>query len=131
MAAAARPSLTAFDQGASQTFSARFRHHIKLSQEAVMTFGFHHKHFGPVIMGKGPANWLSGMLGDQHDAVLFGAAMLQFPPMLDGEIGIAAAVGLEGGLVILKAVDKRQDRRLVLRQTGVSNHGRISKEMLL
>ena len=33
--------------------------------------------------------------------------------MVDGEIGIAAAVGLEGGLIVLQAGDEGQDRRLV------------------
>jgi hypothetical protein len=47
-----------------------------------------------------------------------GAAMLQLAPMLGGEIGVAAAVGLEGGLEILKAVDEAQDRGLVGRETG-------------
>jgi hypothetical protein len=61
------------------------------------------------------------MLGDQHDAVLFGAAMLQLAPMLHGEIGIAAAVGLESRLVILQGVDEAQDRRLVPRQTCIAN----------
>jgi hypothetical protein len=47
--------------------------------------------------------------------------MLQFAPVLNGEIGIAAAVGLEGSLVILQAVYEGQDRRLVLRQTCVAD----------
>jgi hypothetical protein len=66
------------------------------------------------------------MFGDQHDAVLFSAAMLQLTPVLDSEIGIAAAVGLESGLVILQAVYEGQDRRLVLRKAGVADtNGRV------
>jgi hypothetical protein len=38
--------------------------------------------------------------------------------MLDGEIGIAAAVRLESGLIILQAGDEGQDRRFVGRQAG-------------
>jgi hypothetical protein len=50
--------------------------------------------------------------------VALGAAMLQLTPMLGGKIGIAAAVGFEGGLEILQAIDEAQDRGLVGGQTG-------------
>ncbi|MFO1248550.1 MAG: hypothetical protein U1E93_10105 [Alphaproteobacteria bacterium] len=48
--------------------------------------------------------------------MLFGAFVLDVAPMVGGEIGIAAAVGFETGLVILQADDEGQDRRLVGRQ---------------
>jgi hypothetical protein len=52
--------------------------------------------------------------------MLFGAAVLQVAPMFHGEIGIAAAVGLESGFIILQAIDEGQDGRLVGGQTGFS-----------
>jgi hypothetical protein len=64
-------------------------------------------------MGEGPAHQLTPILCDQHDAMLFGATMLQVAPMFDGEIGVAAAVGLEGCLIVLQSVDEGQDGRLV------------------
>jgi hypothetical protein len=48
--------------------------------------------------------------------MVLGAAVLQLAPMLHGEIGVAPAVGLESGLIILQAGDEGQDRRLVTGQ---------------
>jgi hypothetical protein len=53
--------------------------------------------------------------------------MLQRAPMLGGEIGIAAAVGLEAGLIILQADDEGQDRRLVGGQARLS-YGRRAND---
>jgi len=49
--------------------------------------------------------------------VFFGATMLQVAPVLDGKTGIAAAIRLEGCLVILQSIDEGQDRRFVGGQT--------------
>ena len=44
-------------------------------------------------MDKGPADRLAVLFRDQEDAVMFGAAMLQFAPVIGGKSGIAAAIG--------------------------------------
>jgi hypothetical protein len=116
-----RPDLAALDQGAAQPLAARLGNHIQLGQIAVTAFRLDHEQFGILVMGEGPAQRCSRLLGDQDDAVLFGAAMLQVAPVIGGKIGIAAAVGFERGLKILKAGDEGQDRRLVLRQPGMTN----------
>jgi hypothetical protein len=77
-------------------------------------------------MGEGPAHRFAVQFGDQHDAMLLGAAMLQVAPMLDGEIGIAATVGLERRLMVLQSDDEGQDGRLVGGQTGFTNPGRAN-----
>ena len=86
-------------------------------------FRLDHKDFRLFVMGKGPAHGFCVLLGDQHDAMAFGAAILQLAPMLHGKIGIAAAVRLEGGLVILQADDKGQDGRLVSGEARFSYEG--------
>lgn len=68
------------------------------------------------LIGKGPAQRLAILFGDEHGAELLCTAMLDVTPMVDGEAGIAAAVGLKARLVILQTNDERQDRRFVLRQ---------------
>jgi hypothetical protein len=47
--------------------------------------------------------------------------MPDMTPVFGGEIRVAAAIGLERRLVILQAVDERQDRRFVLRQLYVAD----------
>jgi hypothetical protein len=95
--------------------------HIQFGQKAMAAFGFADKQLAMLFVSEGPADGLAVLLRDEHGAMFFGAAMLQFPPMLDGEVGVAAAVGLERRLVILQAVDEGQDRRFVLRQLCVPN----------
>jgi len=46
--------------------------------------------------------------------------------MLDCEIGIAAAVGLEGRFVVLQAVDEGQDGRFIGGQAGFAYFGRTN-----
>ena len=113
MAASARPILTSRYQGAAVPVPPRLRHHIKLGQTAMSALGLYHKEMTGRLMGEGPAEGLFALFRDQEDAVLFGAAMLQLAPMLDGKTGIAPAVGLERGLVVLQAGDEGQDRRFV------------------
>jgi hypothetical protein len=47
--------------------------------------------------------------------------MLQLAPMFGGKIGIAAAVRLERGFIVLQAVDEAQDRRFILGQPGIAD----------
>ena len=79
-------------------------------------FRLDHEKMARRVMGKGPADRLAALLRNQKDAMVLGAAMLQASPVIGGKIGIAPAVGLEGGLVILQAGDEGQDRRLVAGQ---------------
>ena len=73
-------------------------------------------------MGDGPAHLPSGIvLGDQHDAMALGTAMLDFAPMLDRPGRIASAVGLESRFMILQAVEKGKDRRFILRQADFAD----------
>lgn len=73
------------------------------------------------VMGEGPADRLAILLRDQEDPMLFGATVLQRAPMVDGEAGIAPAIGLEGGFMVLQAGDEIQDRRLVGGQTCLAD----------
>ena len=72
-----------------------------------------HKDLGLFVMGESPTHRHAAVLGDQHHAMPFGAAMLQIAPMFDGKAGIAAAVRFERRLMILQADDEGQDCRLV------------------
>ncbi len=121
MPTAPGPGFASLDQGPAQPLAPRFRNHIKLGQEAMMTLGLDHEQLGILVMGESPSHGLFAVLGNQEDTMLFGAAMLQFAPMLHREIGIAPAVGLEVGLVILQAGDEREDRRFVGGQTCFAN----------
>src|SRR5258706_13686994 len=126
MATSARPVLAGADQGASMAPAPCLGHHKKFGQTAMAAFRLDDKQMTRRVMGEGPAHWLSPrfrnkVLRDQHDAVFFGTAMLQFAPMVDGEIGIAAAVRLERRFINLQSADEREDCRFVLRQAGFSD----------
>ena len=79
-------------------------------------FRLDHEQMARRVMGKGPADRFAVLFREQEDAVMFGAAMLQLAPMIDGKGGIAAAVGLESGFIVLQPGDEGQDRRFVGRQ---------------
>ena len=83
-----------------------------------LAFGFHHKHFGGIVMGKGPSHRTSGIFGDQDDAVFLDVAAQELAPMFPGKIGIAAAVGFESRLIVLQSMDEGQDRRFVGGKSG-------------
>ncbi len=74
------------------------------------------KEMARCVMGERPANGFALLLGDQENAMTFSAAMLDIAPVIGGKIGIAPAVGLEDGLIILQAGDEGQNRRLVAGQ---------------
>ena len=95
----------------------RFRQYIELGQIAMAAFRFDHEKMTRRVMGKGPAHRLSRIFRDQENTVALGGAMLQLAPMIGGEGRISPAVGLESGLIILQAVDERQNRRFVGGQT--------------
>ena len=121
MAAASRPGLATLDQGTAEAFAARLWRHIQLGQETVTALRLDHKHFGCFVIGEGPADRRSPIFRDQDAAVLFGVAAFEFAPVLQGEIGIATAVGLECRFIILESDDEGQDRRFVSGQTGFAN----------
>jgi hypothetical protein len=87
----------------------------------VAAFRLDHKQLGLLLIGEGPADRFARIFRYQDDAVLFGMAALEFAPMLGGEIGVTAAVGLERRLIILQSDDKGQNRRFVGGQTGGTN----------
>ena len=89
---------------------------IKLGQAAVTALRLNDKKMAGRVMGEGPANGFAVLLGDQENAMTFGAAMLDIAPVIGGKIGVAPAVRLESGLIVLQAGDEGQDRRLVAGQ---------------
>ena len=108
------------------SLAARLGQHIEFGQAAMTALGLDHEKMTGRLMGEGPTHGFAAILGNQHDAVLFRAAMLQLAPVVGGETGIAPAVGLEGGLVILKSGDEGQDRRFVAGQMCVADaNGRM------
>jgi hypothetical protein len=92
-------------------------HDIELRQIAVVTLLFQHKEVTGGIMGKRPAYRLFIVLRDEEDAVPFGAAMLQFAPMLDDIACVAAAIRFKDGFIVLQAPYEGQDCRFVGGQT--------------
>ncbi len=98
------------------TVPACLRQNIKLRQAAMTALRLDDKEMTRCVMGKRPANGFAILFGDQENAMTFSAAMLDIAPMIGGKIGIAPAVRLESGLVILQAGDEGQDRRLVAGQ---------------
>ncbi len=68
------------------------------------------------VMGEGPADGFAVLLGNQENPMTFSAAMLDIAPVIGGKIGIAPAVRLESGLIVLQAGDEGQNRRLVAGQ---------------
>jgi hypothetical protein len=86
---------------------------IQLGQAAMTALRLNDKEMTWRVMGKGPANGFAVLLGNQENAVIFGTAMLDVAPVIGGKIGIAPAVRLENGLVILQASDEGQNRRFV------------------
>ena len=82
---------------------ARLRQDKQLGKAAVAALGLDHEEMAGRFMGKGPADRLSRILRNQEDAMVLGAAMLNFAPMIGSKAGVTAAVRLEGGLIILQA----------------------------
>jgi hypothetical protein len=101
--------------------SASLWHHIEFLQIGVAALFFHHKEVTGDVVSEGPSHQLFALLRDQEDAVPFGIAMLQFPPMLDDIGCVAAAIRLESGLIVLQARDEGQDRRFVSGQTCLTD----------
>jgi hypothetical protein len=116
MAAATRPILASCHQGAAMTVPACLRQNIKLRQAAMTALRLDDKEMARCVMGKRPANGFAVLLGDQENAMTFSAAMLDIAPVIGGKIGIAPAVRLEDGFVILQAGNEGQNRRFVGRQ---------------
>jgi hypothetical protein len=79
-------------------------------------FRLDHEKMAGRVMDEGPADRLAVLFRDQEGAMMFGAAMLQLAPVIGGKSGIAAAVGLESGFIVLQPGDEGQDRRFVGRQ---------------
>ena len=98
------------------TVPACLRQNIKLGQAAMTALRLDDKKMTRRVMGKRPANGFAVLLGDQENAMTFRAAMLDIAPVIGGKIGIAPAVRLESGLIVLQAGDEGQNRRLVAGQ---------------
>jgi hypothetical protein len=121
MAAGPRPILASGDQGAAMALPARLWQHIQFGQAAMTALRLDDKEMAGRFMGESPADGFSVLFREQEDAVIFGATMLQLAPVIDGEIRIAPAVGLESGLIVLEASDEGQDRRFIGGQMCVAD----------